>query len=268
MDPTAQNTDIFDYLTSGKLGISIALIIVSIAIWKQASHYSNKALTGADTSASKKTSVRLTTGIFKSFLVLLTIAVVLQVNDIDVPGIITGLGVAGVVVGFALQDLLKDIIMGLAIMWESSFSLGDVIDVNGEQGEVIAFNLKSTRIRSITSSNIITYCNRDVATVEVVSDQMDIDAPMGYDVEPRRAREVCEQITQRCRGILYVTSAEFKGTQEFGDDAIIYRVRLHCRPAKRHDVYRAAHAVVQDVYEEQGLEIPFRHLDVNILDNR
>lgn len=60
----------------------------------------------------------------------------------------------GVAVGFAAQDLLKNVFGGLMILFDRPFQIGDKIDVGGSYGEVIKIGLRSTRIVTADDSEV------------------------------------------------------------------------------------------------------------------
>ncbi len=244
--------------------VSLLIIVVAAVVWVKMNRFFKRRLIANADTANRMTSLHLALAVSKGLVAILAVIFVLQVNGVDVPGMIAGLGVAGIIVGFALQDLLKDLIMGMAIVWDNSFALGDVIRVGELEGEVLSFNFKSTKVRDIRTGDVVTFCNRDVATIDVLSDWLDIDVPFSYETSAVEAREVCGQITDCVKRIGGVTSADFVGTQELAASSISYRIRLHCTPASRYAARRAALGVVQDVFAERGLEFPYDHLDVQL----
>ncbi|WP_321971882.1 mechanosensitive ion channel family protein [Paratractidigestivibacter sp.] len=251
-------------MLSEKPWISLSIILIGGFIWFRLDRHFKKCLIAHANTATRQTSLNLALMVAKGAVAAFAVIFVLQVNGVDVPGMIAGLGVAGIIVGFALQDLLKDLIMGTAIVWDNTFALGDVIRVGNFEGKVLSFNFKSTKVQDIRTGNVVTFCNRDVATIEVVSDWLDIDVPVAYEVEAADAREICAEVARRCERIDSVNSAEFIGTQELAASSIVYRVRLHCDPASRYAVRRAANSAAQDVFAERDLAFPYDHLDVQL----
>jgi len=80
---------------------------------------------------------------------------VLGAFDINVFGLLTGLGVAGVAVALAVQNILGDLLAALAIVFDKPFDVGDTIGVDQVSGTVEHIGLKTTRIRSITGEQVI-----------------------------------------------------------------------------------------------------------------
>ena len=74
--------------------------------------------TGRSTFEKKrrKTIVKLIENIFKYIILVALVLVILEVYGVDTKSLVAGIGIVGVVLGLALQDLLKDLISGLSIM--------------------------------------------------------------------------------------------------------------------------------------------------------
>ena len=68
--------------------------------------------------------------------------ILLNLYGVNTTSLIAGLGIAGAVLGLALQDALKDIFNGLSIIFDNYFVVGDLVDYNGFVGTVTDFGLK------------------------------------------------------------------------------------------------------------------------------
>ena len=107
----------------------------------------------------KKSSLALNLWIINAlrYLVLiLMIITILEIWGIKVLPIIAGLGLFGVAIALGAQDLFKNIISGLLIILERTFSIDDVINVPGQvEGTVEYIGFRSTRIRKFDSTPVI-----------------------------------------------------------------------------------------------------------------
>ncbi len=84
------------------------------------------------------------------------IVIVLNVWEKDVTGIFAGLGIAGIVLGFALKDTLGNIFGGISIILDKTYRIGDRIKVDsGENGIVYDISLRSTKIKTWDNDIII-----------------------------------------------------------------------------------------------------------------
>ncbi len=86
----------------------------------------------------------------------------LQNVGVDVTALVAGLGVGGIAVALALQNILGDLFASLAIVLDKPFVLGDFINVGGEfLGSIEAIGLKTTRIRSLSGEQLV-FSNSDL----------------------------------------------------------------------------------------------------------
>jgi small-conductance mechanosensitive channel len=86
---------------------------------------------------------------------LLIILVGLESFGIHVTALVAGLGIGGIAVALAVQNILGDIFAALSILFDKPFVLGDLIEVGEYSGTVSHIGIKSTRIRSVTGEQII-----------------------------------------------------------------------------------------------------------------
>ena len=115
-------------------------------------------------------------------LLIIVSVIILQINGVNVSSIIASLGVITVIVGFAL----KDIIMGINIVMNDYFSVGDVLKINNVEGKVIEIGLKFTRMKDINNGNIFVISNRNISEALNLSEQLDIDMPLPPEETLRR----------------------------------------------------------------------------------
>ena len=87
--------------------------------------------------------------------ILVAITTLKTVFAIEITPLITGLGVGGIAVALAVQNILGDLLAALAIVFDKPFDVGDTIGVDTITGTVEHIGLKTTRIRSVTGEQII-----------------------------------------------------------------------------------------------------------------
>ena len=88
--------------------------------------------------------------------------------EISAEGLIAAAAAIGVAVGFAAQDVLKNIFGGLVVILDKPFQVGDKIAVAGTYGEVVGIGLRSTRIQT-PDDNLVTVPNAQVVDGQVAN---------------------------------------------------------------------------------------------------
>jgi small-conductance mechanosensitive channel len=99
---------------------------------------------------------KLLIDLFRLFLVSLGAAIVLAtVWGADLAGLVTALGVSSIVIGLALQDTLGSVMLGIALLFERPFSVGDWLRVDGVVGQVIDINWRAVRLQTLEREMIV-----------------------------------------------------------------------------------------------------------------
>ena len=75
--------------------------------------------------------------------------------EIDVTGVVAGLGVGALVIGFALKDVIENWVSGLLILSGKTFKIGDVVSVGDMKGVVTDLSLRTTTLKTYDRNEII-----------------------------------------------------------------------------------------------------------------
>lgn len=104
---------------------------------------------------------------FGKFIILVAVALVLAASlDVNVAGLVAGLGIGGLVVALAAKDSVENIFGSLTILFDMPFGIGDWVKIGDTQGAVEEINLRSTRIRT-GPDTIITLPNSNLIKASV-----------------------------------------------------------------------------------------------------
>ena len=94
--------------------------------------------------------------------------IALQQMGFDLSAFLVSLGVVGFTVGFALQDISKNLIAGLLILLQQPFDIGDVIKIEDFVGTVVNVDLRATEIKTF-DGKIVLIPNSDVYTSPITN---------------------------------------------------------------------------------------------------
>lgn len=180
------------------LGLGIALSLLVILIF----HFLIRAViwvleTLAERSAARRLTFKWLVPITR--MVLWAIAVYLIINNVfqvDAQGIIAAAAALGVGIAVAAQDVLKNVLGGLTVVFDKPFQVGDKILVGGTYGEVVSIGLRSTRIVT-ADDDVVSLPNSQVVQEQVSnsnSGQLNCmvvaNLHLPGRVDERRAREI------------------------------------------------------------------------------
>lgn len=256
---------LIQYVKTPVFWISIIIVAAAVVLWKvlKKAGRSWRAKNNGMTTAS---NVAFDT--VRVVFVLVVVVVLLQLNGINVTSLITGLGLVSVIIGLALQDFLKDIIMGVHILIDRFYGVGDVVRYNDIEGEVVSFNIRTTKIKKLPYGEIMTISNRNISEIMILTDMFDLDIGIPYYIDAAQVHEAMKEIEQKAANVENITRTQYKGTERFDESAIVYRMRYWTSPkSTRYDARRGVVAIVQDVLHERGIPFAYSHIEVELTDN-
>ena len=101
-------------------------------------------------------------------MIMLGTVAALQHVGFNLTAFLTGLGIIGFTIGFAIQDVSKNFVAGLLLLLQQPFDLGDNIQVSGHKGQVINVDLRATELRTPDGRNVL-IPNASVFTSAIVN---------------------------------------------------------------------------------------------------
>lgn len=245
---------------------SIVVVAFSLLIYRVIA----RVLDGREKKNSKimsnkknKTLIRMLKSIVAGTLGTITVLMVLEIYGINVTSMLAGVGIAGIVIGFALQDSLKDIIRGFVIVSDNYYEIGDVIKFGDNLGPVVSVSLLTTKIQDINTNNIVSIANRNIDKVEVDPGYVYIPIPMPYELKVEKAEEIMEEIVKKLQKQERITTAAYQGITKFDTSALDYQVVITCDPANRLQARRDGLRAIVTTLESHKIHIPYQQLDIH-----
>ena len=214
-------------------------------------------------SKKYKTYVKLIKSINKYIIILIVVAAILKINGVNVSTMVTGVGIIGIIIGFAIQDALKDIIKGFDIISDSYFNVGDIISFEKYTGKVLSIGIKTTKIEDIYTMNIVSISNRNIEKVEVISHLTCIEVPLPYELKLKNAEAVINYIVDNISKLKNVEKAEYIGVNELADSSIKCLIKIFSLPSVKLQVRRDALSCVLNCLEEKNIQVPYNQLDIH-----
>jgi small-conductance mechanosensitive channel len=104
----------------------------------------------------------------KVLLVILASISILAAVHIDVTGLVAGVSIGALAVGFAAQTLISNLISGLFLIFEKVFTISDIIQFGDVTGRVVKINFRTTQIQTV-DGNIVTIPNATLATSPITN---------------------------------------------------------------------------------------------------
>jgi small-conductance mechanosensitive channel len=111
--------------------------------------------------ASGTTTIKFLGFIARFILWIIVLLLVLDNVGVNITGLVAGLGIGGIAVALAVQNILSDLLASLSIVLDKPFVIGDLIEVDSLSGTIEYIGLKTTRVRSINGEQLI-FSNNDL----------------------------------------------------------------------------------------------------------
>jgi len=215
--------------------------------------------------------------IFKFFnyvVYIIVIVIVLSTNGVNLTALFTASAVLFVGLGFALQDLFKDIIAGVTILIDKSVLVNDVIEMNSKVGRVFEIKLRSTRI--ITRDDKILIIPNHLFLTETVYNFTQnhpktrevVQVGVAYGSDTQLVKKVLLDCANKSKAILK-SPEPFVMFNNFGDSSLDFGIYFFVQdsftdPQVKSDLRFA----IDQAFRDNNITIPFPQRDVHFYDTR
>jgi small conductance mechanosensitive channel len=168
--------------------------------------------------------------LFGSGFAGLGIAIAINALGLDPQTVVTGIGLTGLALGFALRDILSNFVSGILILIMRPFELGDQIVIGDTEGSVERIELRATQIRTY-DGRVILVPNAELFTSRITNNTASpvrrgsVELFLGYDVDLNGALAVIEQAAQETEGVLEDPKVSLR-VRDLGQDDIVVEVRF------------------------------------------
>lgn len=201
-------------------------------------------------------------------VMVLGILMALSQIGISLGPMLAGLGVAGFVIGFALQDTLGNFAAGAMILIYRPYDVDDFVEVTGASGLVKNMNLVSTTITTFDNQTLVVPNSRIWGDVikNVTAQKLrrvDLEFGIGYSDDVEHAERVLQDVVYSHDMVLKKPEALIK-LHSLGDSSVNFIVRPWTKTENYWDVYWDLMREVKLRFDREGISIPFPQRDVHV----
>lgn len=201
----------------------------------------------------------------------LAFLMILSNLGVNVTALVASLGIGGIAVALAVQQVLGDLFNSISLYIDQPFEVGDMITVGPDRGTVERIGLKSTRIRAITGEELV-ISNSELTKARVqnfrkLQDrriQFDIGVEYGTpSVKLRKVKEIIKDIVTKEEKTTFQRT-HFK---KFGDSALIFETVyiLHSNDFDVHmDALERINLAIVDAFEKEQIVMAFPTMTVHM----
>ncbi len=180
----------------------------------------------------------------------------------NITAFLAGLGIAGLTVGLALQDVMKNFVAGVMILIQQPFRVGETIGVKGFDGTITAIDLRSTEMRA-SDGRLVILPNADVLANPIINysrtsqRQAELSLSLPLNCDPATIEQILMDAGRDIEGFLYQPEPSVVFAN-LTNSAIEAKISFWV-DVKKNDVGRVKEAVllrIKSALGEQGIEIP------------
>ena len=194
---------------------------------------------------------------------------ILQDFGVDLTPVIAGLGISGVVLGFALQETIASFFSGFIIAVKRPFEIGDYVSIGGTEGTVKTMDIMGVSLAT-GDNKLITMSNKNVWGSVIINSsaldkrRIDMIVPVAYDTDLVKAKDVISSVILSYPEVLKDPEAKIE-VHTLADSSINFIVRPWVANADYWTVYWRFQKEIVDAFRANGIEIPYNKLDVTLL---
>ena len=203
---------------------------------------------------------------FAARVLLWTFVLLLALDQFgfDINALIAGLGVGGIAVALATQNILSDLFASLSIVLDKPFVVGDFIVVDNLRGSVERVGIKTTRIRSL-DGELLVFSNADLLKSRIQNYQRMLERRVLFSVGVvyQTPHEKLGRITQWLRDAVEAQQgtrfdrAHFK---EYGDSALVFEIVYYVLTRDYNtfmDVQQAINLAIFERFAREGVDFAY-----------
>jgi len=201
-----------------------------------------------------------------SILALITISIIFGINTAS---ILASLGVFGLAIGFAAQDILSNVISGLFIFWDKPFVIDDLIEINDTYGKIDKITMRTTKVVT-PDGKLLTIPNKDVVNNTVASYtnfpnlRLDIDFTVDGNEDINKIRSLLFKLVEADNRFLKKPEPEVV-LNKSNDYNIELIFRIWIKNEKDHIAARFdLREKLNDTLLNENVSMPYETIEVNL----
>ncbi len=187
---------------------------------------------------------------------------------LDLAPVLTGFGVAGIIIGFALQDTLSNFASGMMLLIYRPFDVGDLVEAGSVSGKVSHMSLVNTTIK--TFDNQIIILPNSMIWGDVIKNvthervrRVDMVFGIGYEDSIEHAEKILAEIVDAHPAALKKPEPNIR-VHTLGASSVDFIVRPWVKTDDYWDVYWDITREVKLRFDKEGISIPFAQQDVHV----
>lgn len=244
---------------------TVIIAVIGILLIRIVMKIVNKAL---ERSKLEKAAHSLIKTLARTVMYILLSLILASSLGIDVTGVVALASVVSLAVSLAVQNMLTNIVGGFTILYTHPFSSGDYVEIAGQSGTVKEVGMAYTKLTT-SDNKVISIPNSAVVSAEIVNYSVtgtrraEITVSASYNTPPQKVIDTLLSCANEPT-ILSEPAQPKAVLTSYGDSAINYSLRFWVNTDDYWDAYWAVNQKIKTVFDENGVEMSFPHLNVHL----
>ena len=249
-----------------RLVVMFLIIVFFIYLGRAAQALTKRALKSSKLTLSALATEMVIAAV-KNVVIALGILIALSQIGISLGPLLAGLGIAGFIIGFALQDTLSNFASGMLILFYRPFDVGDFVTAGGVTGKVSHMSLVNTTFKTIDNQVLVVPNNliwQSVIT-NVTAQRLrrvDLVFSVAYSDDVEKVERILQEVVDEHELILSEPEPMIK-LHELGESSVNFVCRPWVKPSDYWDVYWDLLREIKMRFDKEGITIPFPQRQVH-----
>lgn len=196
---------------------------------------------------------------------IVALFIVLAHYDVNYAAILTGAGAVGIFFGIAGKDIIMDLYVGLMVLAEDQYRVGDVVWISADHsGAVEEINLRTVVLRDIDGNVHIVPHSQAQAIKNMTYDfsRVNVEVGVAYDSDIEKVKDVVNSVgTSLVNDEAYrhyiIKAIHFDRVLSFDESQITIRALGDVKAGKQWEISGAFNVRLKEAFDKNGIEIPF-----------
>lgn len=214
-----------------------------------------------------ETLSKLTKSVVRYVSIPIFIIFALPIFGVEPASVFASAGLIGVIVGFAFQDLLKDIVAGFFIIFERTYEVDDYVKINNYSGVILSLGIKTTVIRNY-NGEIYTMNNRDVGNVTNYSKApysiVVCALPIAYDTDLKKFKEILDSsfVDIEKKFPVIMEKPSIKGITSFDNGSLKFEIHIMVKSMEQFQFKRDFDQYLLEICNANKIKIPYQTITI------
>lgn len=189
----------------------------------------------------------------------------------NITAFITGMGILGLAIALAAQNLLSNVFGGVTITLDQLYQVGDRVEMGGVYGDVYEIKPRYTKIKTLNNT-IITIPNSKVINEQIInyavpdaSVRVKIPVSVAYGTDPEQVQKILLEIADKTPLILKEPEAAVRFTEYASSSQNFELIVWVMHYDDRHPIMDHVFREIFIRFKNEGIVMPFNQMDVHIM---